>query len=86
MMHGGGQRSFVSDEVKSKKPKLWIIKRLAGYFKPYIWIVLAATLMLMIVSALQIVPPYLTKVAIDKYIATKNFTGIYKIAGIYLLV
>ena len=86
MMHGGGQRSFVSDEVKSKKPKLWIIKRLARYFKPYIWIVLAAALMLIIVSALQIVPPYLTKIAVDKYIATKNFTGIYKIAGIYLVV
>ena len=86
MMHGGGRGSFISDEVESKKPRLWIIKRLAGYFKPYIWIVLAAVIMLIIVSVLQIIPPYLTKIAIDKYIATKNFTGIYKIAGIYLLI
>ena len=26
---------FISDEIKNKKPKLWIIKRLARYFIPY---------------------------------------------------
>ncbi|MCK4545262.1 ABC transporter ATP-binding protein [candidate division WOR-3 bacterium] len=77
---------FISDEIKSKKPKFWIIKRLARYFIPYRGYVIISVIMLLVVSAIQIIPPYLTKIAIDKYVLVGNYSGLYKIAIAYLII
>lgn len=49
-----------------------LTKRLIGFSKPYIWIMVIAFVFLMIASLFQLYLPYLSREAIDKYIVS-NF-------------
>jgi len=62
-----------------------LMRRLLGYLKPYKWSVLLALILLLISSGFYLVGPHLIKIAIDKYIMTKNVSGLSFIASIYLL-
>ncbi|MFQ5745675.1 MAG: ABC transporter ATP-binding protein [Gemmatimonadota bacterium] len=44
------------------------MRRLLGYLRPYRWRVAAAVLMLIVASALELIGPWLTKIAIDEAI------------------
>ena len=63
----------------------WVLfKRVLVYLKPYgQWVALAIFLLLG-VSLLNLVGPYLTKIVIDDYIKTSDYEGLDVIAGLYL--
>ena len=65
----------------------WVLfKRLVVYLKPYQTLVLLAVFFLFCVSILSLSGPFLTKIAIDDYIAVSDLEGLNKIALIYLVV
>ncbi len=69
-----------------------IVWRLLGYLRPYARQMFAAFLMMLIVSALTLTIPYLTKIIIDQYITNSDLTGLNRMAlllggallGVYL--
>jgi ATP-binding cassette subfamily B protein len=61
---------------------LW---RLLTYLRPYKLPVLAAFLLIVAMAALDLTGPWLYKVAIDRYIARGDVSGLPGLAGLYLL-
>lgn len=76
---------FTEEQVLGKAYDARLMRRLLTYIKPYRKSALLAILCLIAGSALSIVQPYLTKVAIDRYIGTGDFTGLNQIAFLYIL-
>ena len=68
------------EEILGKAYDSRLMKRLLGYIKPYKKYVIFAILLNIVVSALPSLTPYLTKVAIDKYIANKDVHGLLVIS------
>lgn len=68
------------DEILGKAYDAKLMKRLLSYVKPYKHYVIFAILLNIIVAALGPVRPYLTKIAIDDYIANSNYDGLFLIA------
>jgi ATP-binding cassette, subfamily B, multidrug efflux pump len=64
------------EEVLGKAYDSHLMKRLLAYIKPYRKYVIFAILMNIVVAALGPLRPYLTKVAIDKYIANSDYHGL----------
>ena len=58
--------------------------RLLTYLGPYRASVVVAFILILAISALRLVGPYLTKVAIDDYIAEGDLAGLNLIAGLYI--
>ncbi len=56
------------DKVAGKQYDSKLMKRLLEYAKPYWKILLVATIMMMLVTGLELLRPYLLKIAIDDYI------------------
>lgn len=75
---------FYSDEIVGKAYDARLMKRIIKYLIPYKGLVAISFIMLFIVSALELVGPYLTKIAIDVYIKNKNLTGLFNIALLFL--
>jgi len=71
------------DEVLGKAYDSKLMKRLLQYIKPYRKYVIVAIILNVIVAGLGPLRPYLTKVAIDKYIAHSDYHGLL-IIGIIL--
>lgn len=78
--------SYHEEEILGKAYDHRLMRRLLKYLKPYRVTVALSVALLLIVAVLQLVGPYLTKIAIDKYIALKDFAGLVKIALLYLTV
>ena len=74
------------DEVLGKAYDARLMRRLLAYLRPYKWQALVALGAILVHSALQLAPPYLTKVAIDEHIATGRLEGLGVIAAIFLAV
>ena len=72
------------DEVLGKAYDARLMKRLLGYLWPYRRQVLGAVLAIVGHSLLELVPPYLTKIAVDEYIPAGDLSGLATIATIYL--
>jgi ATP-binding cassette, subfamily B, multidrug efflux pump len=72
------------EEVLGKAYDSKLMKRLLGYIKPYRKYVIVAILMNIVVASLGPLRPYLTKVAVDDYIANKDFHGLIIISLILL--
>ncbi len=70
------------DEVLGKAYDARLMKRLLGYIRPYKKYVALAILLNIIVAALGPVRPFLTKIAVDDYIAHNNFNGLLLIVGL----
>jgi ATP-binding cassette, subfamily B, multidrug efflux pump len=68
------------EEVLGKAYDSRLMKRLLGYIKPYRKYVIFAIFMNIVVAALGPLRPYLTKVAIDKYIANSDYQGLILIS------
>ncbi len=75
---------FYSDEIVGKAYDARLMKRLIKYLSPYKGLVAVSFIMLFIISGLELVGPYLTKVAIDIHIKNKNLAGLSRIAFIFL--
>src|SRR5215471_9997434 len=56
------------EEVLGKAYDSRLMKRLLGYLRPYKWTVVVALIAIILKAAADVVGPYLTKVAIDKYL------------------
>jgi ATP-binding cassette subfamily B multidrug efflux pump len=74
------------DEILGKAYDARLMRRLLGYLWPYRLQVLGAVLAIIGHSVLELVPPYLTKLAIDEYIPAGDRTGLAAIASVYLAV
>jgi len=68
------------DEILGKAYDSKLMKRLLGYVKPYKHYVIIAIFLNIIVAALGPVRPYLTKLAVDDYIANKDYNGLLMIS------
>ena len=62
-----------------------LLKRLLRYLRPHARSALGALLLIVVMSGLDLVGPYLTKVAIDRYIARGDASGLSRVAGLFLL-
>ncbi len=78
--------SFHEEEVLGKAYDARLMRRLLTYLRPHRWYVLSALLALIGDAVVQLVPPYLVKIAIDQYIAQRDLAGLNTIAFVYLAV
>ena len=69
--------------AKSYDGKLFL--RLLGYLRPHLGAVVAAFALIVAMAGLDLVGPYLTKVAIDRHIARSDAAGLAGLAALYLL-
>ena len=65
---------------------LALARRMLSYLRPYKGAVLFAFALIVAMAGLDLVGPYLTKVAIDQHIAKGDARGLASVAGLYLLV
>jgi ATP-binding cassette subfamily B protein len=86
------------EEVLGKAYDARLMRRLLTYLHPYKWHVVVALAAIILKSALDVLGPYLTKIAIDKYLAkspnshswigdqlsSAPLTGIAQIGGLYV--
>ncbi len=77
-------RRSVAVETEAKEIDIFLLKRLLKYLRPYRKYVFFAVLLTLATSALQPLRPYLTKVAIDTYIASSDWEGLIYISSIIL--
>jgi ATP-binding cassette subfamily B protein len=84
---------FHDDELEAKSYDTALMKRILRYLKSYKGLVAVSLALLILESLFQLAPPYLVKVAIDRYIAPSvpiedaaRYAGLWKIAGIFLAV
>lgn len=70
------------EEILGKAYDAKLMRRLLGYVKPYKKYVIFAILLNIFVAGLGPVRPFLTKVAIDDYIAHSNYNGLFLIAAL----
>ncbi|HEX2227419.1 MAG TPA: ABC transporter ATP-binding protein [Candidatus Binatia bacterium] len=74
------------DEILGKAYDARLMRRILRYLRPY-WKLLAVSfVLLMIQTGTQLLGPYITKVAIDRYIATKDLAGLDRMALAYAAV
>ena len=64
------------EEILGKAYDSKLMKRLLGYVRPYKHYVIFAILLNLVVAALGPLRPYLTKIAVDKYIANSDYHGL----------
>ena len=77
--------SIHEEDVLGKAYDAVLMRRLLGYLRPYRPQVAIALTAIIAGSALQLVQPWLMKIAIDRYIARGDLTGIDVIAAAFLV-
>jgi ATP-binding cassette subfamily B protein len=78
--------SFHEEEVLGKAYDATLMRRLLRYLRPYKAQVAVALAAIISGSVLQLAQPYLMKIAIDRYIATRDFGGVDRIAIAYFFI
>jgi ATP-binding cassette, subfamily B, multidrug efflux pump len=78
--------SVHDDDVVGKAYDSRLMRRLLGYLRPYKVQVAIALVSIIASAVLQLAPPYLTRLAIDKYIAHSDLSGLPVIAWQFLAV
>ena len=73
------------DAVAPKTYDGALLRRLLRYLRPQWRAVAAAFLLILATSGLDLVPPYLTKVAIDRHVSTGDAAGLRAVALLYLV-
>src|SRR5215510_10960541 len=61
-----------------------LMRRLMRYLAPYTLQVVLAMLIIVIASLMQVSGPFLTKIAIDRYIVNKDYGGLNQVVLVYL--
>ncbi len=74
------------DEVLGKAYDARLMRRLLGYVRPYRALMAVAFVAIVAQSGLQLVLPYLIKVAIDQHIATGDLAGLDGVAAAFLAI
>jgi ATP-binding cassette, subfamily B, multidrug efflux pump len=74
------------EDVLGKAYDARLMRRLLAYLRPYRPQVALALAAIIAGSVLQLAQPYLMKVAIDRYIAQRDLSGVDRIALVYLAV
>ncbi|HEX7959145.1 MAG TPA: ABC transporter ATP-binding protein, partial [Terriglobales bacterium] len=64
------------EEVLGKAYDSRLMKRLLSYLRPYKWQVTGALLAIVLKALADVMGPYLTRTAIDKYLASGNASGV----------
>lgn len=72
------------EEILGKAYDSKLMKRLLSYVKPYRKYIIIAIIMNIVVAALGPIRPYLTKIALDDYIANSDYDGLLIISLILL--
>ena len=85
------------EEVLGKAYDARLMRRLLTYLRPYKWHVVVALVAIILKSVADVLGPFLTKIAIDKYLARSDshswigdhlsntaLTGIAQIGGLYI--
>ena len=75
-----------SDDILGKAYDARLMSRLLKYLFPYKLQVCLALLLLLLIAGTRLVGPYLTKVAIDRYILNGDLQGLSYIAFIFVVV
>jgi ATP-binding cassette subfamily B protein len=78
--------SALDEEPVAPRSYDWrLLRRLLGYLRPHLAAVTTAFALIVALAGVDLVPPYLTKVAIDRYIAVGDASGLTRVAGLYIL-
>lgn len=72
------------EEILGKAYDARLMRRLARYLKPYRWYIILAIIVLIIATLAELAGPFITKIAIDKYITTKNVSGLSGIIALFV--
>ena len=80
----GPQGPYQEEEALGKAYDARLMKRLLEYLKLYQWYVVLAVAVLMVASLLQVVGPWLTKIALDEAIPNADAPLLAKLAGAYV--
>lgn len=75
--------SIHDEEVLGKAYDARLMRRLIAYLRPYTLHVALATAAIIAHSALELAPPYLVKLVIDRYIPARDINGLAVIAALY---
>ena len=73
------------DPIAAKTYDWQLFRRLLGYLRPYVAAATAALALIVLMAGLDLVGPWLTKVAIDRHIAQGDAAGLARVAGFYFL-
>jgi len=73
------------DAVAPQSYDLQLLRRLLAYLRPHLGAVAAALALIVAQAGIDLVGPYLTKIAIDRHIAGGDASGLARVAGLYLL-
>ncbi|HQJ64918.1 MAG TPA: ABC transporter ATP-binding protein [bacterium] len=74
------------EEIIGKAYDSRLMRRLLTYLHPYRWQVVLAVVVLIFGSLAELLLPWLTRVAIDRYISTRQFRGLIGLAAVYFAV
>jgi len=74
------------DDIIGKAYDARLMRRLLGYLRPHWRSVLLGLVVIVATSLLQLVQPWLTKLAIDDYIARGDLAGVGRVALLFLAV
>jgi ATP-binding cassette subfamily B multidrug efflux pump len=77
--------SFHEDDAVAKSYDRTLLLRLLTYLRPYKAAVAVSFLLIVVMAGLDLVGPYLTKVAIDRHIRQGDAAGLAGVAALYLL-
>jgi ATP-binding cassette, subfamily B, multidrug efflux pump len=76
-----------SDNIKiSKAVDSNLIRRLYVYLQPYRWLLLIALVLTLLSAFLGPLRPYLIQIAVDEYIASGDYDGLFRITLLFSLV
>jgi ATP-binding cassette subfamily B protein len=75
----------IDDDTVSGKIYDWnMLKRLLHYGIPFWHLIAIAVAMIIAAAGMDLVGPYITKIAVDEYIIPENYSGLVEIIVIYL--
>ena len=77
--------SYKEDEKSIEKSKLQTLKRLFSYLLSYKWTIVFVLLLMGYCVAISLINPLIIESAIDNYIGSGNYTGLYKLLIIALV-
>jgi ATP-binding cassette subfamily B protein len=73
------------DPLTPTSHDLGLLRRLLGYLRPHAGAVAVSFVLIVAQAGVDLVGPYLTKVAIDRYIAAGDAAGLARVAALFLL-
>ena len=74
-----------TEDLVAKSYDRTLLRRLLTYLRPYKAAVAVSFLLIVVMAALDLVGPYLTKIAIDRHITRGDASGLAGVAALYML-